>query len=137
MNNQILSKATLMRLMDRFYADKKRGISIELFAELAGVSESILNSVFRDKIVPLSEYIQRRVSKAYLSWMQGEVAVMQNYDRSRFVQYRKEKKPMLRRNMAVTVIDGKMRLKIGIKNKADYTDYDIDEKLRGYGKHSS
>ena len=76
MNNQILSKATLMRLMDRFYADKKRGISIELFAELAGVSESILNSVFRDKIVPLSEYVQRRVSKAYLSWMQGEVAVM-------------------------------------------------------------
>ena len=137
MNRQIISKATLMRLMDRFYADKRRGISIALFAELAGVSETTLNDVFRDKISPLSEYVQRRVSKAYLSWMQGEVAVMQNYDRSRFVQYRKEKKPMLRRNMAVTVIDGKMRLKIGIKNKADYTDYDIDEKLRGYGKHSS
>jgi hypothetical protein len=137
MNNKILSKTTLMRLMDRFYADKNRGISIVLFAELAGVSETTLDSVFRDKISPLTEYVQRRVSKAYLSWMQGEVAVMQNYDRSRFVQYRKEKKPMMRRSMAVTVINGQMKLKVGIKNRADYSEFDIDEKLRGYGKHSS
>ena len=126
----VIPRQELKRTIKRFLSDKNRGISIPLFAELCGVSVAILRLVFLKEEEPLTEYVQRRVSKGYQSWLRGEVAVMMNRDQTRFVQYRKESKPRMARSMGLQVENGQIKLKIGLKNKADYSNLDIDEQLR-------
>jgi hypothetical protein len=128
--NPVIPRQELKRTIKRFLADRNRGISIPLFADLCGVSVAILRLVFIREEEPLTEYIQRRVSKGYRSWLRGEVAVMMNRDQTRFVQYRKEPKPRVARSMGLEVQNGQIKLKIGLKNKADYSNLDIDEQLR-------
>jgi hypothetical protein len=126
----VIPRQDLKRTIKRFLSDKNRGISIPLFAELCGVSVAILRLVFIKEEEPLTEYVQRRVSKGYQSWLRGEVAVMMNRDQTRFVQYRKEPKPRVARSIGLEVQNGQIKLKIGLKNKADYSNLDIDEQLR-------
>jgi hypothetical protein len=128
--NSVIPRQELKRTIKRFLSDKNRGISIPLFAELCGVSVAILRLVFIKEEEPLTEYVQRRVSKGYQSWLRGEVAVMMNRDQTRFVQYRKEPKPRVARSIGLEVQNGQIKLKIGLKNKADYSNLDIDEQLR-------
>jgi hypothetical protein len=128
--NSVIPRQELKRTIKRFLSDKNRGISIPLFAELCGVSVAILRLVFIKEEEPLTEYVQRRVSKGYQSWLRGEVAVMMNRDQTRFVQYRKEPKPRVARFIGLEVQNGQIKLKIGLKNKADYSNLDIDEQLR-------
>ena len=47
-----LSKRELTLHMQRFYADKQRGISIALFSELAGISKGHFHDVFIYKTEP-------------------------------------------------------------------------------------
>lgn len=126
----VIPRQDLKRTIQRFLSDKNRGISIPLFAELCGVSVAILRLVFIKEEEPLTEYVQRRVSKGYQSWLRGEVAVMMNRDQTRFVQYRKKPKPRVARSIGLEVQNGQIKLKIGLKNKADYSNLDIDEQLR-------
>ena len=124
-----LPKAVLRKAIKRFLQDKERGISMELFAELAGVSKSHIKDVFLYETEPMTEYVQRRVSKAYTEWTNGEVAIMQNRDNSKFVQYRKESKPVMQKKTTLQVVDGKISLKIGIAPKYDYLTQTLDEQL--------
>ena len=124
-----LPKTVLRKAMYRFLKDKQRGISMELFAELAGVSKSHIKDVFLYETEPMTEYVQRRVSKAYTEWTNGEVAIMQNRDNSKFVQYRKESKPIMQKKTILQVVDGKIALKIGIAPKYDYLTATLDEQL--------
>ena len=124
-----LPKAVLRKTIKRFLKDRNRGISIELFADLCGVSSSILEAVFRDETEPLTEYIQRRVSKGYTEWKNGEVAIMQNRDTSKFVQYRKEAKPVLYRNTGLHLVNGEIKIKVGISNRCNYDSVTLDEQL--------
>ena len=120
METSVISKQELLRTMKLFLADQNRGISIDLFADLAGLGKKTLMEVFVHQSLPLSEYVQRRTSKAYKEWRNGEVAVMQNRDKSRFVQYRKESKPKMVRGYGLQVVGGEIKLKLGVKNRADY-----------------
>jgi hypothetical protein len=124
-----LPKALLRKAIYRFLKDKDRGISMELFAELAGVSKSHIKDVFLYETEPMTEYVQRRVSKAYTEWTNGEVAIMQNRDNSKFVQYRKESKPVMQKKTTLQVVNGKIALKIGIAPKYDYLTATLDEQL--------
>jgi hypothetical protein len=124
-----LPKAVLRKAIKRFLQDKERGISMELFAELAGLSKSHIKDVFLYETEPLTEYVQRRVSKAYTEWTNGEVAIMQNRDKTRFVQYRKESKPVMEKKTSLQVVNGKISLKIGIAPKYDYLTQTLDEQL--------
>ena len=114
-------KTELRRIIKRFLQDKNRGISIPLFAELAGLSTSHIRDVFLNESEPMTEYVQRRVSKAYQEWIKGEVAIMQNRDTSLFVQYRKEAKPILHKSSKLTLINGEIKINMGIKPKYDYS----------------
>ena len=127
----VIPKSELYRVIEKFIKDENRGISIELFAELCGVSEGTLTKVFIYREYPMTEMVQRRVSRGYKSWLKGEVAIMQNHDRSRFVQYKKEPKPRVVRSMGLQVVNGEIKMQIGLRNKADYSDYTLDEQLRG------
>lgn len=127
--NHTIPKAELKIIMRRFLSDHERGISIPLFSELSGVSIAHLRDVFLNDKEPLTEYVQRRVSKAYNEWKNGEVAIMQNRDASKFVQYRKEAKPVLQRTNKLEVINGEIKIKLGISKKYDYSGSTLDEQL--------
>jgi hypothetical protein len=125
-----IPKTELRRIMKRFLRDSQRGISIELFAQLAGLSVSIIKSVFVYETDPMTEYVQRRVSKAYTEWVNGEVSIMQNRDQTRFVQYRKDAKPVLEKKNSLQLVNGQIKLKIGIENRYDYSKLTLDEQLK-------
>ncbi len=124
-----IAKSELKIIMHRFLADKERGISIPLFSDLCGVSINQLRDVFLNHTEPLSEYVQRRVSKAYNEWKNGEVAIMQNRDTSKFVQYRKEAKPALEKVTKLQVVNGEIKIKLGVSKKYDYSGNTLDEQL--------
>lgn len=131
MMREVIPKGELLRIMKKFIADKNRGISLDLFAELAGLSRSLISNTFEKEILSISETTQRRVSKAYQEFVAGNVVVYQNRDGSKFVDYRRAPKPRIARSMGLTLVNGEIKLKIGLKNRADYSDRTIDEKLRG------
>ena len=127
----VIPKKELIRLIKNFLDDPKRGISIEMFCDLCGIASITLIEVFRDEELPLTEYIQRKVSKGYQEWANGEVAIMANKDRTKFLQYRKEPKPRLVRSMGLQVVNGQISMKIGVRNRSDYSYRNLDEQLRG------
>jgi hypothetical protein len=131
MRDPILPKLQLLKEMQRFAKDKNRGISLHLFAELSGISFSLFRDVFIHELLPMTESTQIRVSRAYAAFKRGEVAVMQNRDNTRFPTYRKEPKPVYIRSTGLHVVDGQIKIKVGIRNKADYSGSDLDEQLGG------
>ena len=131
MRDPIIPKARLLREIKRFIKDKNRGISKQLFAELCGISFPLFRDVFEYETVPMSETTQIRVSRAYAAYQRGEVAIMQNRDTSKFVQFRKEAKPVYQRSTSLQVVDGQIKIRVGIRNKADYSSSDLNEQLGG------
>jgi hypothetical protein len=127
---KVLPKVELKRVIRKFIQDKDRGISLDLFCEICGISQVRLRDVFLNETEPITEYMQRRVNKAYYAWLNGEIAIMQNRDRTKFVQYRKEAKPVLERTTGLQVVNGQIKLKLGITNKYDYSDLTLDEQLK-------
>ena len=124
-----IPRAELKRIIKKFLKDKERGISIDLFADLCGLSTSIIKMVFIDETEPMTEYVQRRVSKGYTEYRDGEVAIMKNRDNTKFVQYRKQATPSLQRSTTLQVVDGQIKIKVGITNKYDYSINDLDDQL--------
>ena len=80
--------------------------------------------------VVFSETVQRRVDKAYKAWVKGEVAIMQNRDTSKFVQYRKEAKPVMQRSTGLELVNGQFKVSVGVKPKYDYSVLTLDEQLK-------
>jgi len=126
-----LSKRELTKHMQRFNADKDRGISIALFAELAGISHAHFYDVFIYNKEPLTEMVQRRVSKAYQQWKAGNVKVMKRIDNTRYVDYRKESQPVFMPKMGLQVTSQGIKVKVGMVNRHDYSEISLDEALRG------
>ena len=126
-----MPKSQLKAVVKRFLKDKDRGISVQLFADLAGISKGHLMDVFYYESEPMTEMVQRRVSKAYVEWRDGEVAIMQNRDNTKFVQYRKEAKPVMERTTALQFVNGSIKIKMGVAHKYDYQVNDLDEQLKG------
>lgn len=129
--NTAIPKLELKRLMRRFILDKDRGISLKLFSNHAGLSEAHFYDVFKYLTEPLTEMMQIRVSKAYQEYCRGELAIMQNRDNTRFVQYRKEAKPQFEKTTKLELVDGRIQIKLGIKPKYEYNDLTLDEQLKG------
>ena len=129
MRVEVIPRRELHRIIKQFLNDLNRGISVQLFAELCGLSDKTLQTTFIYDTTPLSEFVQRRVSKGYQSWLNGEVAVMQNIDKTRFVDYRKTPKPRFGRKYGLKVENGKIKMDIGVRNKADYSFVTLDKQL--------
>jgi hypothetical protein len=128
-NRTAIPKKQLLRIIQRFLRDRDRGISKELFANLAGIHVRHLLDVFDYETEPMTEMVQYRVSKAYTEWKNGEVLIMQNRDRTKFLDYRKEAKPVLERGLGLQVQDGQIKIKLGIQKKYDYDRQTLDEQL--------
>ena len=126
----VIPKKELLRIIKQFIADKNRGIPLELFAELCGVDRATLYNVFDNEKYPMTEHIQRRVSKGYDAWRNGEIAVMERYGK-KWIEWRKVPKMRMVRGYGLTVKNGEIKLDIGIKNRLDYSGYTLDDKLKG------
>jgi len=126
-----LSKRELTKHMQRFYADKERGISINLFAELAGISHTHFYDVFIYGREPLTENVQKRVSKAYQQWKAGNVKIMKRKDNTRYVDYRKVSQPVYMPKMGLQVTSEGIKIKVGMTNRHDYSEISLDEALKG------
>jgi len=126
----IIPKKELLRIIKAFVADDRRGIPLELFSELCGIDRKTIYNVFINEKYPMTELIQRRVSKGYDAWRNGEVAVMERYGK-KWIEWRKEPKMRMVRGYGLTVKGGEIKLDIGIKNRLDYAGYSLDDKLKG------
>ena len=129
--SQFLSKAELKRQMKAFILDANRGISVPLFADLCGVSPKLLREIFVNETRSLTETVQIRVNKAYRHWKMGNVRVMQRADNTRYVDYRREPKPVIEPSMGLKLTPQGIKLKIGPRNRHDYSDPTLDDELRG------
>ena len=125
-----IPKHELKRIMYNFLTDLDRGISVALFADVAGLSPGHIKDVFLYQTEPLTETVQRRVSKAYNAWIRGEIAVMQNRDNSKFVQYRREPKPLFTRSLGLQATADGIKINLGVKPKYDYSRETLDEQLK-------
>jgi hypothetical protein len=127
---EVIPKAELLQLVKRFLADPNKAMSLDLFAELAGLSKNTIVNVFQNETHPMTEITQRRVSKAYKSVVNGEVMVMQNRDKTRFVQYRKKPELRLVRSNRISLVNGNLKVQLGVVNRNDYSRQNLDEQLR-------
>ena len=116
-----IPKAELLFIMERFIADHDRGISMALFADMAGLNKDFLLDVFKRKTEPLSERTQIRVSRAYQNYKDGYVRIMQNRDRSKFVEYRREPDKVVVRSQKIALVDGRLQIQVGLRNPRDYS----------------
>jgi hypothetical protein len=125
-----LSKAQLKVEIKRFIADLDRGISINLFAELCGISKQHLDDVFKYENEPLTEYVQRRVNKGYADWKAGKVKVMRLKGK-KWVEYRKVPTPPLIPTSKLVLTSQGFQVKVGFVNRHDYSQPTLDEQMRG------
>lgn len=106
--------------MVRFMADQNRGISLNLFSDLAGTSVEALRKIFVHQTRDLDEVMQIRLSKVLQSWEAGEIAVMEGRHRTRFAEYRKVPRPRLVRSWGLTLGPDGLKVNARVRNKADY-----------------
>jgi AraC-like DNA-binding protein len=129
--SHVMSQAEIRRRVQRLRDDPERPISFRLFSELVGVSEGTLKNVFILHTYQMSEIVQIRVSRALQRLEAGDVVVMKNRWGERKIEYLNQPKPRLRRSMGLTIRDGQIGLKIGIRNRGDYSEPTFRELIEG------
>jgi hypothetical protein len=125
----MMTKKEIFAAVQRFRADPDRVISEQLFAELAGISETFFHKIFRYG-EPFGPRTQLRLERAIKAIENGEVAVMQK-GRHRFVTYRREPRIDYKRNYGLTMKGGKIGLKLGMTNANCYTGRTFKEEIEG------
>jgi len=126
---KVMTKAEIYRQMDRFWKDTDKTLSIRMFAELSGLSQSLLTRVFYVKDMDMSEHTQIAVSRALERMTRGDVVMVYDKGNKRRLIYRQEPKPRLAKSIGLTVDGGKIGLKVDIKNKSDYSRPGFDEQF--------
>lgn len=134
---QTLPKAEIYRRMERFWNDPDKTLSIQMFAEFCGLSASLLYRVFHDKTLPMTEHTQICVSRALERMARGDVVMVYGRDGSRKLIYRQEPKPRTVKGASLTINDGKIGLKVGLRNKSDYSQPTLDERLKTGGRNGN
>ena len=122
-------KHELYRQMSRYAEDANTSFSWASFAELSGVSAVHLRNVFVYKTSPLTEDVQIRVSRALERMRNGDVTVMYNKDKSRFVKFNPEPKPRVVRGYQIKLIGGELKVQPGPINRNDYSQVTLKEQL--------
>ena len=125
--NTVFPKEELKVLVGKLLRDKERGISIQRFADLCGISKDLLHDVFIYENAPMSETTQRRVSAAYQAWREGRVRIMKRADQTQFVDYRKVAEPAIFSHMGIVKSPDGFKLSIGPRNRHDYSYPTLDE----------
>lgn len=131
MEHKPLTKQELKIQMRRFIMDKERGIGLKHFCEIAGISHRHFLDIFVYDKSDLNELFQSRVNKAYQQWKEGRLVVMKRGNNTRYVDYRKVPKVPLMPDMGLKMTSEGIKLRVGMVNRHDYSQPDLDEALRG------
>jgi hypothetical protein len=118
-----LDKKTLMQELELFANDKDRGISLDNFCEVAGISSRLFRYVILEKTMPMTELTQRRLNKAYRDWKDGRIKVMKKRNNETYPDYRKEPQvPMLSVSKLVLTNNG-FKIQNKPVNRHDYANF--------------
>jgi hypothetical protein len=126
---KVMTKAEIYRQMDRFWKDQDKTLSIRMFAELSGLSQSLLTRVFYVKDTDMTEHTQIVVSRALERMTRGDVVMVYDKGNKRRLIYRQEPRPRLAKSMNLTVDGNQIGLKVGIRNKSDYSQPGFNEQF--------
>lgn len=129
--NEVLSKAEIRRRMARFLEEGNRAMSMKFLGELAGLSERLIFGMFVGNTHAISEESQVRMSRALLRLERGDVTVMRNRNRTKYLQYNREPKPRVVRGYGLKLDGGKITLNVGLKNKANFSERTFREQMEG------
>ena len=77
----------------------------------------------------MSEESQVRMSRALQRLERGDVTVMRNRNRTKYLQYNTTPKPRVVRGYGLKLDGGKITLNIGLKNKADFSNRTFKEQM--------
>ena len=127
--NEVLSKAEIYRRMERYLEEEDRIMSVKFLAELAGLSERLIFGIFVGGTHTMSEESQVRMSRALQRLERGDVTVMRNRNRTKYLQYNTTPKPRVVRGYGLKLDGGKITLNIGLKNKADFSNRTFKEQM--------
>ena len=125
----VMSKAEIYRRMERYLEEKDRIMSVKFLAELAGLSERLIFGIFVGGTHTMSEESQVRMSRALERLERGDVTVMRNRNRTKYLQYNTTPKPRVVRGYGLKLDGGKITLNIGLKNKADFSNRTFKEQM--------
>lgn len=117
--------------MKRFLADRNRGISMDMFADIAGVDLNTIKALFKYETRDVSEIFQIRISNALQAWENGEIAIMRGHGAMKYWEYRKQPKPRLVRNWGLKFTPDGFKMDLRVRNKADYGDPGLLEQMEG------
>jgi hypothetical protein len=79
----------------------------------------------------MSEESQVRMSRALERLERGDVTVMRNRNQTKYLQYNSTPKPRIVRGYGLQLDGGKISLKIGLKNKANFSNPTFKEQMEG------
>ena len=127
--NEVLSKAEIYRRMERYLEEEDRIMSVKFLAELAGLSERLIFGIFVGGTHTMSEESQVRMSRALQRLERGDVTVMRNRNRTKYLQYNQQPKPRVVRGYGLKLDGGKITLNIGLKNRADFSKRTFKEQM--------
>jgi AraC-like DNA-binding protein len=125
----VLNKAEIYRRMERYLEEEDRIVSVKFLAELAGLSERLIFGIFVGGTHTMSEETQVRMSRALERLERGDVTVMRNRNRTKYLQYNNTPKPRIVRGYGLQLDGGKISLKIGLKNKANFSNLTFKEQM--------
>ena len=129
MQEVVFSKKEVLRLVRRIFDDPHPGITVNLFADLCGVSTKLIRDVFFSQTQPMSARLQVRASKAYLALLNGET-IQKRYRFGREeIEFRKEAKPTLRRETRLVFTSDGFKVHSAVRNKYDYSILRLDEQM--------
>ena len=127
----MMTKKDIRAAVERFMADETNSMSERLLCELAGISRDTFRNVFKHKITDITPTTQIRMERALKALEAGEVSIYRRKDRTRYIQYRKEAKVPLAPGLRLTLKEGQIGLKIGMRNKNCYTSKTFKEEMEG------
>jgi hypothetical protein len=126
-----LTKKQLMVEMKLFVEDKDRGISINNFCEIVGISSRLFTYVFCELKFPMTEETQRKVNRAYNHWKEGRLRVMKKHTNETYPDYRKEPVQPLVHVTRIQPTAGGFKVQVGAINRHDYSNFSNILSTRG------
>lgn len=123
-----MTRKEIREAVARFKADPNRAFSEALLAEAAGISHSTFRLVF-DKNNEMPEWVQIRMERVLKALAAGELRIMRNRDRTKYVEYRREPKPDMQRGIRLELKNGRISINPGLRNLNDYSQPSLKEQL--------
>ena len=124
-------KQEIREWFKRFWADRSRGVSAVVLCDFLNIGVTTFGeSVLRNKM-PMSNAMQATMSKFIHEWEIGRIEATKNRWNGSKLQYRREPKVELAPTVGLRVVDGQIRLKVGLQNRRDYSGTTLKEQLNG------